>query len=418
MINIGRPVRLALLVSVAGLCGGIGRAQTTDTGIDINLSAEASKNPYLTDVSSEWVGAGSVEARPWLRHSDAKDSVTLRGLARVRGFTSRYDPETAFGADLQANSRLSARTSAFGSASILTTNRRTPFDVLTPRPGLTDPVVPPETTGPIVDPIVPLPGEYDALLGSQGRITTMTVGAGVSHQLDVSSSLGYNIDYRRLDSESSRDLQTVGYDSVSVGANYSRVISPRTRAGVAASAGTTRYDGNRPSATTFSLSGTLSQQLSRYWALSGSLGVSSTRAENNGFFPGYSSVAPVGSISVCNQPVRKNFCFSYSRSQQPTFLGDVRTSDAVSASYSEQLSNRQRADLSASYSRSKTADDAQTLYPDVEGLSLRGVFSQSINDRLEGYVSASVAKSYGGYLSRDPSINFGVGVRLRLGVRR
>lgn len=413
-----RTARMALLVSAAALYCGAGHAQSIDVGVDISASAEATKNPYLTDEGSSWVGAGALEVRPWLRSADETDSLVLRGLARIRGFTSRYDAETALGADLAANSRLGPRTSAYGSASILTTNQRTPFDVLSPTPGLNDPIVPPEVAGPVTDPIVPISGDDYTLLGSAGRITTISAGAGISHQPDPSSVLGYNINYNRLDSDDDGFEQTVGYDSIALGTNYSRQVTPKTSVGVSASGSRTRYEENRPSVTTLSVSGTLSQQLSRYWSLSASAGVSATDANANGFFPGYNAVAPIASVNLCNRSVRKSFCAGYVRSQQPTSLGDVRTSDAVTLSYSEQLVERQRVDLNASYSRSLSSDDEQSAFPDIEGLSLRAAFSQAISDRLEGYVSASVARSYGGYLSNDPNINFGVGVRLKLGARR
>lgn len=411
-----RPgLRLALLAGTMAVLPQAARAQEVQTGMDLSITAEAVNNPYLTDANSSWVGAGTIEARPWLRRSDEKDSLQLRGLARVRGFTSRYDPETAFGADLEATSRLSPRTTAYGRASFLTTNRRTPFDVLTPRPGLTDPIVPPEGTVPVAGPILVLPGEDVTLLGRPGRITTSSVGAGLSHQIDPSSTLGYNVDYRRLDAGSG--LTGIGYQSASLGAQYTRQLRPRTKVGLAGTASKTRYEQNRPSATTYSLAVMLDQQFGRYWSLNASAGVSSTRAAGNGFYRGYSAVTPIASVSLCHQPVRKNLCLSYTRSQQPSFLGDVRTSDAASLNYSEQLSQRRRVDLSASYARS-LGDRAAAQFPNVEALSVRGAFTQTINDRLEGFLSASVSKSYGGYLSRKPSIALGAGVRIRLGTRR
>ncbi len=386
------------------------------TGADISVSAEAVNNPYLADDDGSWTGAGTVEVRPWLRQENETDSIVLRGLARVRGFTSEYDVETAFGADLTATTRLNARTTAFGNASLLSTNRRTPFDVLTPRPGLSDPIVPEPGVVPIAEPITVLPGEDVTLLGVPGRITTASVGAGLSHQIDPRSTLGYNVRYTRLDGD--EESLGTGYERASLGASYSRQVAPRTQIGLSGSASKVRYEENRPSATTFSLSATLAQQLGRYWALNASAGVSSTEAEGNGFFPGYSSVSPIASLSVCNQPVRSSFCFGYTRSQQPSFLGDVRTSDSVNASYSEQLSQRRRIDLSAGYGRSEGDEESGILFPDVEVVSLRGALTQTINDRTEGYVSGSLSKRYGGFLSDDPSIALGVGVRLRLGTRR
>lgn len=415
-------VRLALLATCMAFAPQAARAQSVQTGVDVSLSAEAVNNPYLTDEDSSWVGAGTVEVRPWLRRTDETDSIQLRGLARLRAFTGQFDAETAFGADLEATTRISARTTAFANANFLTTNRRTPFDVLTPRPGLSDPIVtdpgilPAPGVVPIAQPIIVLPGEDITLLGDPGRLTTTSLGAGVSHQIDPVSTLGYNVSYLRLDGDD--DSLGTGYQSASLGANYSRQLTPRTQAGLAGNASKTRYEQNRPSATTFSLSATVAQQIGRYWSLNASAGVSSTEAEDNGFFPGYSSVSPIASLNVCNQPVRRKFCFGYTRSQQPSFLGDVRTSDSAVASYSEQLSQRRRVDLNASYARSEGDEEASVLFPDVELVSLRGVFTQTINDRTEGYVSGSVSKSYGGFLTRDPSISFGAGVRLRLGTRR
>lgn len=410
------PLRLALLVSCMAFAPHAVRAQSTQTGVDVSVSGEAVSNPYLNEDDSTWVGAAALEIRPWLRRSNERDTIQLRGLARVRAFSARFDPETALGADLQATTRLSARTTAFGNANFLTSNRRTPFDVLTPRPGLSDPIVPPPELVPIAEPIFVLPGEDITLIGDPGRITTSSIGAGISHQIDPNSMLGYTVDYARLDGDD--ESQGIDYQSASVGASYRRQLTPRTQVGLQGRASKTRYEKSRPGATTFSLSGTLAQQLGRYWSLSGSAGVSSTKAEGNALFPGYSAVSPIASLSICHQPVRRNFCFGYTRSQQPSFLGDVRTSDSVTASYSEQFSQSRRVDLNAAYGRSKGDEEANARFPDVEVLTLRGVFTQTINDRTEGYVSGSVSKRYGGFLSGEPSIAFGAGLRLRLGTRR
>lgn len=418
MANPRWPLRLVLVSGVASVFPQTSLAQSNDAGVDVLISGEATRNPYLVDDSADWLGAGTAEVRPWITRSNERDNWTLRGLARIRAFTSRYDPETAFGADLGISSRLSARTSAFGSASILTSNRRTPFDVLRDPGSVTDPINPPAPPGPVPGP-VPLPPQDELLLlGAENRITTTGIGAGLSHQIDLKSNVTVNVDYRRLDSGGDTTNREIGYQSASLAASYSRQMSPRTRLGFSGNASRTNYEANRPSADTYSLSATISQQFSRYWSLNGSAGVSITDSQGNGLFPGYSSVAPVASVSICNQPVNKNLCLTYSRSQQPSYLGDVRTSDAASFEYSERLSQRSRATLGASYSRSKSSDDVVTLYPDLESVSLRGSFSHTLNDRIEGFVSASLAKSYGGYLSRDPSINFGAGVRLRLGARR
>lgn len=391
-------------------------AQSVQTGVDLSASAEATNNPYLMDEDSGWVGAGSVEARPWLRSETERDSITLAGLARLRAFSSRYDMESVFGGSVNAQSRLNERTSAYGSASLYSTNRRTPFGELTARPGLTDPIVPPTPDVPIAQPIVVLPDEDITLLGLTGRSTTASANAGISRQVDERSQAGINVGYSMLDV--SENGPGIGYQSANLGLNYSRTFTERTQGGFSAGVSRTIYEEGRPSATSVNAFANVNHQISQYWSLSASAGVSASRSEGNALFPGYNVLSPVGSVSLCNRPVDTNFCLSYSRSQQPSTLGDVRTSDAFTMGFSRKLSDRQRIDLSGSYSRNKSQDNAAAQFPNVEVASLRSTFTQTLSDRTEGYLFASASRSRGSFLTRDPSLSFGLGVRLRLGERR
>jgi len=105
MANARWPLRLMPVSGVAQVATETSLAQSNDAGVDVLISGEATRNPYLWDESAEWLGAGTLEVRPFIRRSNERDNWTLKGLARVRGFTSRYDPETAFGADPPNNPR-------------------------------------------------------------------------------------------------------------------------------------------------------------------------------------------------------------------------------------------------------------------------------------------------------------------------
>lgn len=393
-------------------------AQSVSTGADISISADASTNPYLTDLSNDWVASGTIELRPWIRRSDSKDSLTLQGLLRGRAYTSRYDPETAAGVNLGVSSRASARRTYRGSANFLISNRRTPFDVLTPRPAISDPVNIPATEGQVPEPVLIDPNEDLTLLGSTGQVITYGVGAGFTDALSDRSSLSMDIGYRALDSRSNNRNGTVGYQSINGSWSYSRAVTARANAGISGGVSRTRYEGGRPSATTLYVSGTWNQQLSQYWTLSASAGVSATKGEAKGIYPGYSTVAPVGTIDLCNRPPRQSLCIGYARAQQPSSLGDVRTTDSVRASFSQQLSVRDRLDFQGTYSRSKADSGVSTLFKNVENLAVRGTYARTISDRIEGFLTGSVARSYGGYLSREPNYALSAGVRIKVGDRR
>lgn len=410
------PIRVALLGGTSLLWSGALAAQASESGVDVSVSASASSNPYVTAQDTAWVGVGDAEARPWIRWKTERDSIELRGLAKARAFTERYDVESTFGGSLDVNSRLSPLTMAYGSASVYTTNRRTPFGSLAARPGLSDPVNPLPTDSPITDPVIFLPDEDIALLGQVGRTTTVSAGAGLSHQQSARTSLGFNVGYNRLFVSGSG--QGVGYENTNAGVTYTRQVDQRTSIGASASASYSRYEENRPSATSLGFFLNASRQVDRYWSLTASAGISASDAEANGIFPGYSSISPAGSIGICYTPVGERLCLNYSRSQQPSSLGEVRSSDSASLGYSKTLSDRRRIDVTIGYSRSASDGFSQSQFQDIELLSSRTTFSQTISDRLEGYVFGSASRSYGGFLSREPSIEFGVGIRLRLGDRR
>lgn len=394
----------------------------TRTGVDISAEAEATSNPYLDEASGDWVGAGTVEVRPWLVSETATDRVQLEAFARGRAFTEGFDFEDSFGGSVQATHRASPRTNYYGQANLVSTSARSNFTrfnrggfgndpLLPPDPAAPTPIDPANGLGPIILP----PLDDITIVGLQGRSTTLAVSAGMGRQLDTRSSLNLNVDYNKLWVEGS---QISGYDSATIGATYSRRLSARTTAGLSVNAGQTRYDATFPKTTTLGAFVNAEHQLDAFWTLSWSLGVSNSESPALGVIPEVSQTGIAGNVNLCRARDQSRLCLGVSRSQQPSALGQIRTSDAIDFSYSERVSARDRVDLYANYARSIAPSEIATPFDEVEIASVGATLTRTLNQRLDGYLFGRASRSYGGLLTDEPSLAFGGGLRVRLGDRR
>lgn len=415
--------RGALLCATVLMSSGPLHAQAVRTGVDVSAEAEATSNPYLDQSSNDWVGAGTLEVRPWLVSETAKDRIELEAFARGRAFTSTFDFEDSFGGAVRASHRASPRTSYYGQANVVSTSARSNFTRFNRGGFDLDPLTPADPTSPVqpldpatgLGPIIVPPLDDITILGLQNRSTTLAIGAGMNQQIDTRSSLGITVDYNRLWVS---DSQASGYESVTLGANYSRRLSARTSAGFAVNAGQSRYDAGFPKTTTLGAYVTAQHQLDAAWSLSGSVGVSSSHSPALGIIPEISEVGVAGNLSICRAQDTSRLCLGVSRSQQPSLLGQVRTSDAIDFSYSERLSARDRVDLYANYARSSAPSELSTPFDEVEIASVGATLTRALTPRLDGYLFGRASRSYGGYLTAEPSLSFGVGIRARLGDRR
>lgn len=427
-MNRGTFLRRGALLSATMLVSGSPlHAQSVRTGVDLSAEAEATTNPYLDQESSDWVGAGTVEVRPWLVSETATDRVELEAFARGRAFSSTFDFEDSFGGSLRASHRASPRTSFYGQANVVSTSARSNFTRFN-RGGF-DPFVPSDPAEPTTPATPVLPGDPGAglgpviipplddltIIGLQGRSTTLAIGAGLNRQIDTRSSLGANVDYNRLWVSGN---QISGYENANVGLNYSRRLSARTTGGFSVSAGQSRYDAGFPKTTTLGAYLNAQHQLTAAWSLNWSLGVSSSHSPASALVPEINQTSLAGNVGVCRAQDQSRLCLSVSRSQQPSTLGQVRTSDAVDFSYSERLSARDRVDLYANYARSSAPSEIATPFDRIEIASVGATLTRALNPRLDGYVFGRASRNYGGYLSDEPNIAFGVGIRVRLGDRR
>lgn len=397
-------------------------AQSVRTGVDVSAEAEATTNPYLDQTDNDWVGAGSVEVRPWLVASTEKSQVELGAFARGRAFTTGFDFEDTFGGSVRASHRASPRTSYFGSANLVSTSARSNFSRFNRGGFGTDPLAPVDPAAPTpVDPGTGLPPpilpplDDITIVGLQGRTTTLGISSGLNQQLDPRSSLGVTVDYNQLWVDGS---QFSGYQSASIAANYSRTVSARTSIGLAVNAGQTRYDNEFPKTTTLGAFVNAQHQLSRGWSLGWSLGVSHSQSPARGIIPEVSQTAIAGNANLCRAQAAQRLCLGVSRSQQPSTLGQVRTSDSVDFTFSDRLSARDRLDLYANYARSSAPNEIATSFDEIEIASVGATLTRALNPRLDGYVFGRASRSYGGFLTDEPSISFGVGIRARFGDRR
>lgn len=417
-------LRRALLSATMLISGAPLYAQSaTRTGVDVSAEAEATTNPYLDENSKEWVGAGTVEVRPWLISETAKDRVQLEAFARGRAFTSGFDFEDTFGGSVSATHRASPRTNYFGQANVVSTSARSNFSRFNRGGFAFDPLAPVDPNAPVtpVDPVTGLgpvvlpPLDDITIVGLQGRSTTLSIGAGVNQQLDTRSSVNVTVDYNRLWVDGS---QFSGYDSAAISASYSRRLSSRTTGGFTLSAGQSRYDADLPKTTTYGAFVNLEQQLPRGWSLAGSVGVSHSQSPAFGIIPEVSQTGIAGNLNLCRTDARSRLCLGASRSQQPSTLGQVRTAEAIDLTYSERLSARSRVDLYANYARSIAPSEIATPFDEVEIASVGATLTRVLNERLDGYLFGRASRSYGGLLTDEPSIAFGVGIRARFGDRR
>jgi opacity protein-like surface antigen len=407
-----RAFQAILLCSAACLSAPLS-AQTVRSGVDLSTSVEAVSNPYLLSDSDEFVGAGTLEVRPWLIRKSETDSVLLEAFVRLRAFTTEFDLEDSYGGRLQATSTLDPRTTAYGSANIQSSSARSRLTSFERLPDVAEPIIP-DT------PIPGFPiGEDINLIGVAGRSTIVNVQAGLDHQLDQRASVGGNVAYQRVTTEN-----TIGgnYDSASAGLNYSYRLTSRTSIGLGTTATRTRYEGDFPDSTTVQAFASVNHQTGQYWFLSASAGLAVTRNDASRFGPADASLNGVGSVSACRRQPDQSFCLTASRSQQPSILGGTSSQSSIGLSLNQRVSARDRVDASASYVRS---EQGQGALPDrsTELVSLRTTFTRSFSNRLDGYIYASGSRIYddspiAGVIGDGPSLAFGAGLRVRLGSRR
>ena len=413
-----RTLTRALSMASAAACAITGaslEARETTSGVNVNATAGVASNPYLTENNSSTTGVFDVDIRPWAHIEMARTTFDLAAYVNGRVFSSRYDFEDAEGGSVSFRSKRDARTSIYGSVDISSTSARSVFPRSGTSPGVADPVNPvdPQTLQTEAGPFIP--GDDVTLLGLTGRSTSISTAVGVDHQLSGRSVMGANAGYQHLTANGSA---AIGYDSFTASTTYAHQVSELTRVGGRLMGRRTIYDDEGGHSTILVAEGTLERRIDASWSLTAAAGVSSSRTSAAGVLPATRATSISGLIELCNDRPTRNFCARLERSQLPGALGRTRRVDNAVVTFGERLSARDRLDVGARYGRSRNASGDLLVEPSVTVASVEANYTRTLGQRTEAYAFASVARSYSPILSTSPSVNAGVGIRLRLGRTR
>lgn len=420
-------LRTALLSVTAIVPASALSGQEVRKGVDLSGSVEAVSNPSFDATQTEWSGAGTIAANPWLSTRTQTGRIDLQGQVRLRGFTNGYDLEDTYGAFLRTTHQPDARNRFNGSMRLTSTSARNTFArslrgtgggffepglaPLNPAVGLPGAELP--VDGGAGGPPVSLPFrpvDDVTLLGLSGRSTSLAMNAGVDHSLDARSNLSALLGYDRLWLSGSTGT---GYRSTSAQVGYQQGVTERTSVGASVSTAITQYDGPFPKSTTLGLYGTANHQFDQRWSLSGSLGVNTSQSRTGGTRTGLA-----GNINACRSGPRDRLCLGASRTQQPSALGGVRMSNSVQLSYSNRINERDRVDLYGNYSLSGSGGPDDIAPQDISAVGVGGTFTRQLTQRTEAYAFANTSRTYGGFLNSEPSIAVGAGLRFKLGDNR
>lgn len=385
-------------------------AQNTTAGVDIKVGAEAISNPYLDDIDASLTAAGSAEVRPWLRSEFQNLTFDLEAFTQVREFANAENLEDNYGASLRVQGRASERAKLFARASIDSTASRVGTVFGPALSNIDEPAFP-------TPPIGPTLGEDITLLGLRGRSTTINAAAGAQIAWDARTALNVDIGYQNVSFSGNPGED---YQSYSAGLGIMRSLSEQTSVGLTGGVQRADYKGSViGDATSFTGLFALNHRFNEKLTLNASLGMSATKIEETSVRPKRTVTALATDLSLCDRDSRRGLCLNYRRMPQPTALGGVRTSDTVGMTFDERISEKDRFEMGASYSRTSAGDTAtNAVLPSVEYATVRTTFERSFSSRLDGFVYASVARIFRDDLRTDPSINVGVGLRLRFGAKR
>ena len=420
------PTATALAFPTAAL------AQQTSTGVDITGSAGYSNNPFAQSGGNANSGFVSLDVTPHVDVQSERSSVSLSGLVHVEAYTSRYPVTDSYRASLDGRGRPSERLTVFGhvdlgsqvlgsddqfalgSASGLTAANGG-FGIGSG--GVTNPGTDPSPGGlgasAGLSPAVTSGALFNdiGLLGSRDRRRSIYAAAG--GELTVSGrdalSLRSFVDlarYRRFGDRSN-------YDGVGGTLGYSRRVSAYVRAGLQGSASRYNYKSGQGSTDVFSGEGTLSGQLSRFWTIDGSLGVSIIDTALRG---SRNSTSLSGSLQLCGRFARDTVCVVGSRQARASGFNGAQYVSTADLNWQHQLSARSNLALGGSYVQEggiTRLAGAQNQY-----LRVASTYNRQLTQRLRGLVSARYRRVFGGTTDQVNDYGGQIGFSYHLGAAR
>lgn len=401
--RLGRAVRLAGCAAAA--IAAPAWAQERLAG-DVSLSGGISVNPFqqADSASTPTVGSATLEVRPEWTLLAPLTTVRISGAARVTEYFSTYPTNDSYslniagerrtGENSQLNAELGYSNTVIGSF--------LRADV------------------PVEAPELPtfLPGFVDNVaLGVAGeRQSTYQGMVGYTDQIGPYDTLAGRVTFSAV--RYSDDTLLEEYDSVTPGISYSRLLDEGFSVGANVDVNLVEYRGQRlgdgyvvtPTLQVF-------RTLDSRWSLAASAGVSIARYDE--LVGSRSSTGFAGSLSACRRADRSNICLTASRQQTPSSLQGIRNATSVSFDAGLRLSPRSDLSVIARYSRSSAPliDSVDLGWRDgaVEFLEAGVTYNHRLAERLYGFASGGVIKTYTDDLSRPANAELRAGVRYRFG---
>jgi hypothetical protein len=370
-------------------------------GVGLSGRSEYSTNPFLTDVAKAEALRVDISVEPFLRIESARTNLRVGATLTRSEYSRIYKSSTDYSLQADVSRTLSSRANlrgGLGFSSSSTGDYRPQSVDITGNPS-------------------PLPNVTDiTLVGFQDRRNSFRGALGVGYTISSRDSL--SLDYSAViigqpNSPIINGVKQGEYTSISQNFGYSRVINARLNVGASVGVSRTNFYKTRlGDSTVITPNLTGSWRLPGRFTVSGSVGMSILRQIT--FFGPDTSRNLAGSLSVCRNDTRDQFCFSGSRDVSPSSLGSTRKTLSLGSTYSYRLSSRDTLSFSGNYVQSD--EPFAGPVPKVTYVTGGMNFKRAFSGRLGLDVGAGFKSS--NFNSRRSDANVAIGISYLLGDRR
>ncbi|MFM9978677.1 MAG: hypothetical protein ACKVOP_11615 [Sphingomonadaceae bacterium] len=393
-----RRVRLCRVLMLAPLiAAGAANARTV---LDIQGAANVrvASNPLLVDVDDSGAISGEVSLTPRLTFSEAEGSVLIQATVRHIEYSRLYRSSDAVLASANGNWRLDPRT---------TINANFGFDDSIA--GETGDFARDREPGTIIDDFT--------LSGLRVKRRLIQSGIGISHQPDARQNVALNLfasSTRVLDQQPL--FQAGDYASYGGVFAYNRVLNERATVGL--SVNTLQYEcRSGPRCPTFivqpELTGSL--RLARQWTLEGSVGVSRARQRFTG--DSQTTVSASGSLSICREDARTNFCLSGRREVEPTAGNGAQSTTSITSFWRYRVTPRTSISADVGYAES-SGSQLQFIDERFRFINARISGTRQISERFGITLQGGYANSDSTLVGNRSNFDASIGISFSLEPRR
>jgi hypothetical protein len=376
-------------------------AQTTAFVVDVQAALGYSTNPFLQDGDDSGAAFSEITIQPQLLYQDDVGDAALIGHYRRNDYFSRFGSTDSYGAEANAQRRLSPLVTLRGGlsydSSILGQGTA----------GLVS-VVDPTVVSPL--PTTPLPGSPDiALLGLRERQETLGASIGAAWRLSTRDTVTTDVSANKLNYGA--DALTSSR-TISGAIGYSRALSERTSVGLQGSASWVNFQRTGYSGTYYQPQLTLTRQVSPTISLNAAAGLLFVTSKTN--LSTTRTTGFSGNLSACKQGDRSATCLRASSGAQPSGLGDVSRQQSIGVDYSYRVREHDTLRASLDYSRTQQTSPLLRL-PNTSFVTGLAAYEHGFSRTIFGGISGGYRTVSGAGLDRRSDANVRIFVRSRWG---